>query len=99
MKKFTAIALLVVMVLALAACGKKTTEVAEVPTEAPTTVATTAATTAAPTTAAATTEAAHEMDESPKTGVADVIAALPYISGLSLTGLAAVSLTGRKKEN
>lgn len=98
MKKFTAIALLVVMVLALAACGKKTTEVAEVPTEAPTTVATTAATTAAPTTAA-TTEAAHEMDESPKTGVADVIAALPYISGLSLTGLAAVSLTGRKKEN
>ncbi len=98
MKKFTAIALLVVMVLALAACGKKTTEVVEVPTEAPTTVATTAATTAAPTTAA-TTEAAHEMDESPKTGVADVIAALPYISGLSLTGLAAVSLTSRKKEN
>lgn len=96
MKKFTAIALLVVMILALAACGKKTTEVVEVPTET-TTVATTAAPTTVATTAA--TEAAHEMDESPKTGVADVIAALPYISGLSLTGLAAVSLTGRKKEN
>lgn len=42
---------------------------------------------------------AHEIDTTPKAGISDFIGALPYVSGASLTGLAAVALTGRKKRN
>lgn len=42
---------------------------------------------------------AHEMDATPKAGISDWIGALPYVSGASLTGLATVALTGRKKRN
>lgn len=40
----------------------------------------------------------HEVDATPKAGISDIVAVLPYVSGASLTGLAALTLTKGKKE-